>query len=158
MGVITCEKEIALSIPPAKIFKAFVLDGNHLIPKAVPGVIESLSLLEGDGGPGSIKQVNFGEGTGYKYVKERIDVIDKENCIYEYTMIEGDVLGSEFEKVSNVVKFEASPDGGSICKGSSKYYTIGDIKVNEEEIDAFKEKQMGLFKAIEAYLLANPDA
>lgn len=91
-------------------------------------------------------------------MKERIDVIDKENCIYEYTMIEGDVLGSEFEKVSNVVKFEASPDGGSICKGSSKYYTIGDVKVNEEEIDGFKEKQMGLFKAIEAYLLANPDA
>jgi hypothetical protein len=28
----------------------------------VPGVIESLALLEGDGGPGSIKQVNFGEG------------------------------------------------------------------------------------------------
>ncbi|OMP14014.1 hypothetical protein COLO4_00427 [Corchorus olitorius] len=54
-------------------------------------------------------------------------------------------------------KFVASPDGGSICKSTSKYFTIGDIEIKEEEIKAGKEKALGLYKAVEAYLLANPD-
>lgn len=61
-GVITHESEVTTTIPPAKLFKAFVLDGGDIIPKAVPQAIESLVNLEGDGGPGTIKQVNFGEG------------------------------------------------------------------------------------------------
>ncbi|MBA0710652.1 hypothetical protein Golax_009924, partial [Gossypium laxum] len=55
-------------------------------------------------------------------------------------------------------KLEASPDGGSICKTSSKYYTIGEFELKEEGIEMGKEKALGMFKAIEAYLLANPDA
>lgn len=86
-------------------------------------------------------------------------MLDTENFAYTYTMIEGDVLMNKFEKISNEVKFEATPDGGSICKYNSKYYTIGDAdQINQEEIKSYKEKLMGVVKAIEAYLLANPSA
>ncbi|XP_007035695.2 PREDICTED: major allergen Pru ar 1 [Theobroma cacao] len=158
MGVVTYEMEVATTIPPAKMFKAFVLDSDNLIPKILPLAIKSVVTLEGDGGAGTIKQVNFGEGSQFKYTKQRIDVIDQENFTCCFTVIEGDALMDTLEKISNEIKFEAASDGGSVCKSSSSYYTIGDINIKEEEIKAGKEKASGMFKAIEAYLLANPDA
>ena len=62
MGVITYDMEITSSIPPARMFKAFVLDGDNLIPKILPQAIKSVELIEGDGGVGSVKLITFGEG------------------------------------------------------------------------------------------------
>ncbi|GKU85382.1 hypothetical protein SLEP1_g61 [Rubroshorea leprosula] len=158
MGVFTYEMEVTTAMPPAKMFKAFVLDADHLIPKIVPQAIKDVELVEGNGGPGSIKKITFGEGSQFKYVKHKIDGIDKENFTYSYSVIEGDALMNTLEKICYETKFVAAPDGGSICKSSSKYYTIGDIEIKEEDIKAGKEKALGLFKAVEAYLSANPDA
>ncbi|XP_021290913.1 major allergen Pru av 1-like [Herrania umbratica] len=158
MGVVTYEMEVATSIPPAKMFKAFVLDADNLIPKVVPQAIKSSELLEGDGGPGSIKKITFGEGSQFKYVKHKIEGIDKENFSYSYSVIEGDALMNTLEKISYETKFVAGPDGGSVCKSTSKYYTIGDIEIKEEQIKAGKARALGMYKAVEAYLLANPDA
>ncbi|GLU08442.1 hypothetical protein SLE2022_253550 [Rubroshorea leprosula] len=158
MGVVTYEMEVATAIPPAKMFKAFVLDSDNLIPKILPQAIKSVVILEGDGGAGTIKQVNFGEGSQFKSVKHRIDGIDLEKFAYSYTVVEGDALMNTLEKISNKIEFEASPNGGSVCKSSSTYHTIGDIEIKEEHIKAGKEKAMGMFKAVEAHLLANPDA
>ena len=93
----------------------------------------------------------------FKFMKHRIDALDKENFTFGYSVIEGDALLSTLEKISNEIKFEVSPDGGCICKSTSKYYTIGDIEIKEEQIKAGKEKAMGMFKAVESYLLDNPD-
>lgn len=93
-----------------------------------------------------------------QYVKERTDVIDKENMKYAYTMIEGSPLKNTFDRICNEFMFEKSPDGGSICKSTSKYYTVDNVAVKEDELKAAKEKYIGLFKAIEAHLLANPHA
>ena len=90
-------------------------------------------------------------------MKHRIDSLDKENFAFGYSVIEGDALMSTLEKIANEIKFESSPDGGCICKSTSKYYTIGEIEIKEEQIKAGKEKGMGMFKAVESYLLANPD-
>lgn len=62
MGVFTYESEIVTAIPPAKMFQALVLDGDKLIPKIVPKAIKSVEIIEGDGGPGSIKKLTFGDG------------------------------------------------------------------------------------------------
>lgn len=97
-------------------------------------------------------------GSHFKYVKHRVDGIDKENLSFSYSLIEGDALSDKLEKISNEVKFEPSADGGTICKNVSKYYTIGEFEIKEEDIKAGKERAMGMFKAVEAYLLANPDA
>nr|CAD33532.1 pathogenesis-related protein PR10A [Datisca glomerata] len=158
MGVFTYVTDATSVIPPPKVFKAFVLDADQLIPKIVPQAIKGTGIIEGDGGPGSIKKITFGEGSEYKYMKHRIDVLDKENFIYSYTIIEGDAIGDKIEKVENEVKIEASPTGGSILKSTSKYYTKDDYELKEDEIKAGKEKALGLFKAIESYLLANPNA
>ena len=62
MGVFTYETEFSSTIPPARLFKAFVLDGDNLIPKIAPQAIQQVEILEGDGGAGTIKKVIFGEG------------------------------------------------------------------------------------------------
>ncbi|KAA8527410.1 hypothetical protein F0562_034875 [Nyssa sinensis] len=135
MGVITFDMEITCSIPPAKMFKAFVLDADNLIPKILPQAINHL-----------------------KCVKHRVDVIDKENFRYHYSIIEGDALMGILESISYEIKIEATADGGSICKNTSKYHTKGDGHITEEHIKSGKEKASGMFKAVEAYLLANPHA
>ncbi|XWS14141.1 hypothetical protein CRYUN_Cryun36dG0098000 [Craigia yunnanensis] len=158
MGVFTYEAEIVTAIPPAKLFQAFVLDGDKLIPKIVPKAFKSVEIIEGDGGPGSIKKITFGDGSQFNYVKHKVEAVDKDSFTYSYSVIEGDALMNTLEKITYETKLESSPEGGSICKSISKYYTIGNFEIKEEEIKAGKDKALGLFKAIEAYLLANPDA
>ena len=47
---------------PSRIFKALILDGDNLVPKLLPQIIKSIEIVEGDGGAGTIKQMNFAEG------------------------------------------------------------------------------------------------
>ncbi|XP_039157240.1 major allergen Pru av 1-like [Eucalyptus grandis] len=91
-------------------------------------------------------------------MKHKVEALDKENFTYSYSIIEGDALGTTFEKISYGVKITTSAEGGSVCKSTSKYFTIGEADITEEKIKAGKEKASAMFKAIEAYLLANPDA
>ncbi|KAF7146367.1 hypothetical protein RHSIM_Rhsim04G0231400 [Rhododendron simsii] len=156
MGVITYDMEVSSSIPPSRMFKAFVLDADTLIPKILPQAIKSVETLEGDGGAGTIKLITL--GSAYKSVKQRVDAIDKENFTYSYSVIEGDALMGIFDSISYHIKIVASADGGSICKNRSIYQTKGDAQVTEEEIKSGKEKASAMFKAIEAYLVANPEA
>jgi hypothetical protein len=62
MGVFTYESETTTVITSARLFKAFVLDADNLIPKVAPQAIKSSEIIEGNGGPGTIKKITFGEG------------------------------------------------------------------------------------------------
>ncbi|MBA0710644.1 hypothetical protein Golax_009920 [Gossypium laxum] len=157
MGVFTYESEVITAIPPAKMFKACIVDGDTLIPKIVPQAFKTVEYIEGNGEPGSIKKVTFGEGSQFNYMKEKVEALDKDKLVYRYSVIERDALMNKLEKITYETKLEASPGGGSICKTSSKYYTIGDFEITEEGIKAGKEKALQIFKVVEAYLLANPD-
>ncbi|KAH7842375.1 hypothetical protein Vadar_004581 [Vaccinium darrowii] len=138
------------------MFTALIVDSKNLIPKLLPQFIKSVEVVEGDGGAGSIEQVNFSEASHFKYVKHRIDELDKENFVCKYTMIEGDPLGDKLESIAYDVRFEAASDGGCICKMTSKYNTIGEVEVKEEEIKSGKDSAMGIYRVVEAYLLENP--
>ncbi|XP_057475518.1 major allergen Pru ar 1-like [Actinidia eriantha] len=156
MGAITYDIEIPSSISAAKMFKALALDGNTIIPKALPHAITSVQTLEGDGGVGTIKLTTFGEGSVHKSVKHRTDGLDKENFTYSYSIIEGGALDI-FESISYHIKIVATPDGGCICKNRSIYQPKCDAQVSEEKIKAGKKRASNIFKKVEAYLLANPD-
>ncbi|KAI3469329.1 hypothetical protein Pfo_025992 [Paulownia fortunei] len=159
MGVITYDQEVTSSIPPARLFKAFILDADNLIPKVLPQAFKSFEILEGDGGVGTVKLITFGEGSQFKSAKHRIDGIDEENHIFKYSVIEGDALGEVLESISYVVKIEAGPDGGSVCKTTSTYHTKGDKHhITEDKIKEGKEKAKAIFKAVEAHLHAHPHA
>ncbi|GFZ13946.1 hypothetical protein Acr_24g0001360 [Actinidia rufa] len=135
MGVITYDMEVSSPIPAGKMYKAFVLDSDNLIPKVLPHAITS---------------------SVHKSLKHRVDALDKENLTYSYTIIEGGAL-DVCESISYHIKIVPSPDGGSICKNRSIYHTKGDSTISEEDIKAGKEKASGIFKKVEAYLLEHPD-
>ncbi|KAK9933872.1 hypothetical protein M0R45_021045 [Rubus argutus] len=156
MGVTSISQEFLCPIAPSRMFKALIIDSKNLIPKLLPQFIASVEVTQGDGGAGSIEQVNFTEGSHFKYVKHRIDELDQDNFVCKYTMIEGDALGDKLESIAYEVKFEAASDGSSICKMTSNYNTIGEFEVKEEEIIAGKNSAMGIYKVVEAYLLENP--
>ncbi|KAA8549684.1 hypothetical protein F0562_001298 [Nyssa sinensis] len=97
-------------------------------------------------------------GGNFNYMKHRIDELNEKTYTYTYTLIEGDALMDKLEKICFEVKLEGSPNGGTISKMTSKYYTKDDFVLTEEEIKAGKDKVFGMYKVVEAYLLQNPDA
>ncbi|KAL6293069.1 hypothetical protein ACE6H2_001211 [Prunus campanulata] len=103
-------------------------------------------------------KVNYISGSHYSYMKHQIDGLDKDNFAYSYSLVEGGALSDKVEKITYEIKFVASADGGSIIKSTSNYHTTGDFEIKEEDVKGGKEKATGLFKLIENYLVANPDA
>ncbi|PON88218.1 Bet v I type allergen [Trema orientale] len=157
MGVTSLNQEFPCPIAPARMFKALIVDSNKVIPKLLPQFIASVDVLQGNGGPGTIEQVNFTEASPFKFVKHRLDELDQDNFFCKYSMIEGDPLGDKLESIDYEVKFEAAADGGCVCKMTSKYNAIGDSAVNEEQIKEGKENALAIYKVVESYLLQNPD-
>ncbi|KAA8527665.1 hypothetical protein F0562_035466 [Nyssa sinensis] len=101
---------------------------------------------------------NNASGGNFSYMKHYIDELNEKRYTYKYTLIEGDALMDKLEKISFEVKLEAAPNGGTISKMTSKYYPKGDFVLTEDEIKAGKEKALGMYKVVEAYLQENPDA
>lgn len=62
MGIITFTEEFSSPVPAGRLFKAFVLDFDNLLPKLMPQAFKSIETIKGDGGPGTIKKLNFTEG------------------------------------------------------------------------------------------------
>lgn len=62
MGAFTFESENTSVIPPARLFKALIVDADNLIPKILPQAIKSTETVSGNGGPGTTKKVHFGKG------------------------------------------------------------------------------------------------
>ncbi|KAE8730946.1 Major pollen allergen Bet v 1-M/N [Hibiscus syriacus] len=158
MGIFNYEYEVITAIPPAKIFKACILDGQNLIPKIVPDqAFKSVEFIQGNGEPGTVKKITFAEGSRFDYMVEEVEALDKDELVYCYSVIEGGVLMNKLEKITYESVFEASPDGGSVCKIRCMYHTIGDFEITEEGTKAGKKKALEILKAVEAYLLDNPD-
>lgn len=93
------------------------------------------------------------------HVKHKVDALDEEKMVYAYTLIEGgEVAIEKIESISYEMKFESSPNGGCIGNNTSKYHIKEGFEIKEDDIKDGKEKAFGVFKAIEAFLLENPNA
>ncbi|KAF7813545.1 class-10 pathogenesis-related protein 1-like [Senna tora] len=144
MGVFTFNEESISAIAPARLFKALVFDGHVLIPKIINEI--QCENIEGNGGPGELH-----------YLMHKVEAIDKDNFVYEYSVVESDTFPATLEKISVQTKMVAAPSGGTVVKVTINYVTKGDAKPSEEQHKIGKARGEGLFKAIEGYLLANPD-
>ncbi|RWR76477.1 pathogenesis-related protein 1-like protein [Cinnamomum micranthum f. kanehirae] len=156
-GSFTEEKESVL--PPSRLWKAGIRDALNLLPKIMPEVIASYQLLQGDGGVGSIRQLNFTLAfEAFTYVKDRVDIMDDEKHVFKYTVIEGGEIGNKLKSYSSEIQFQATSSGGCLSKMTVEYDTINDSLLPEEEVTKMMEGIMWMGKAMEAYLQANPDA
>jgi hypothetical protein len=61
MGVFSFEEETTSIAAPARLYKALVTDADIITPKVID-VIKSIEIVEGNGGPGTIKKLTFVEG------------------------------------------------------------------------------------------------
>ncbi|RWR76481.1 pathogenesis-related protein 1-like protein [Cinnamomum micranthum f. kanehirae] len=156
-GSFTEEKESVL--PPSRLWKAGIRDVLNLLPKIMPKVIASAQLLQGDGGVGSIRQLNFTLAfEAFTYVKDRVDIMDDEKHVFKYTVFEGGVIGNKLKSYSSEIQFQATSSGDYLSKMTVDYDTINNNFLPEEEVAKMKEGIMGMGKAMEAYIQANLDA
>ncbi|XP_030474605.2 major strawberry allergen Fra a 1-3-like [Syzygium oleosum] len=156
MGVVTYSQDFTSTVAPSRMFKALVLDSHNVIPKIVPGGIKNIEFIEGNGGVGSIKQTNFGESSHIKYTKHKIDALNVDNFYCKYTLIESDIKFDKIDCVVYEVKFVAA-GGGCVCKMTSEYHVKEGCELKEDDIKQGKDRAVGLYKAVEEYLVANPD-
>lgn len=144
------------SISPARLFKALCLDNHNCLPKVQPQVVKSMEFVEGDvTSVGCVKQVNFGEGVPFKYVKSKVEELDVEKCYVKYTYFEGDILRENVEYVVYEAKAEPS-DAGSHCTLIGHFHTKGDAVLTEEDIKLAKQGMNKTYEVVEEYLLSNP--
>ncbi|KAK2645186.1 hypothetical protein Ddye_020381 [Dipteronia dyeriana] len=154
MSALTFTEELIFPVAAGKLFKAVVFDSDNLFPKLIPEIYRRIEIIEGDGGPGSIKKAEFSEGAEFKYLKKRIDALDEEKLTYGYTVIEGDVLMDNVESIAYEVKFEATPDGeGCKCTYVSKYTLKPGAEISEKQLKDGKAKLAAMRKAMEVHLL-----
>ncbi|RZC93983.1 hypothetical protein C5167_016676 [Papaver somniferum] len=79
MACITFDETLHCTVSAHIMFHAMFLDAHNLMPKVMPHAVKSVDFVSGDGGFGSIQQVNFFQGSPAKYVKNRLDSKGKDN-------------------------------------------------------------------------------
>ena len=90
-----------------------------------------------------------------KFVLHKVEAIDEANLGYSYSIVGGAALPDSAEKITIDTKLSDGPNGGSLIKLTITHHSKGDAPPSEDELKAGKAKSEGLFKAVEAYLLAN---
>ncbi|XP_078180380.1 pathogenesis-related protein 1-like [Carex rostrata] len=148
--------EVESSIPAPRLFKAAIMDWHNLAPKLSPDKVVSAIPVEGEGGVGSIRQFNFAPGMPFSHVKERLDFIDVEKFEVKSSLIEGGGIGTHVESASSHTIF-VPKDGGCVVKVVGSYKPVPGANA-DEEAERVKASFIGIIKAAEAYLVANPDA
>ncbi|GAU33847.1 hypothetical protein TSUD_393550 [Trifolium subterraneum] len=156
MGVFAFEDDFVSTIAPPKLYKALAKDADVIVPKVIP-VIQGVEIVEGNGGPGTIKKLTAVEDGKTSFILHKVEAVDEANLGYNYSLVGGTGLDESLEKVEFVTSVVAGSDGGSIVKISVKYHTKGDATLSDAVREETKGKGTGLLKAIEGYVLANPD-
>jgi hypothetical protein len=93
----------------------------------------------------------------FNFMKEKLEFLDVGKCECKSTLIEGGGIGVAIETATSHIKVESAADGGSVVKVDSTYKLLPGVEVNDE-VNKAKESVTAIFKAAEAYLIANPDA
>ncbi|GJN31217.1 hypothetical protein PR202_gb19583 [Eleusine coracana subsp. coracana] len=149
--------EIASPVAAPRLFRAAVMDWHTLAPKLAPHVVASAHPVEGDGGIGNVRQFNFTSGLPFGYMKEKLEFLDADKCECKSTLIEGGGIGVAIETATSHIKVESAADEWSLVKVDSTYKLLPGVEV-KDEIAKAKESVTAIFKAAEAFLIANPEA
>ncbi|WJX27770.1 hypothetical protein P8452_16556 [Trifolium repens] len=156
MGVFAFDDDFVSTIAPPKLYKALAKDADEIVPKVIP-VIQPVEIVEGNGGPGTIKKLTVVEDGKTTFILHKVEAVDEANLGYNYSLVGGTGLDESLEKVEFVTSVVAGSDGGSIVKISVKYHTKGDAALSDAVREETKGKGTGLLKAVEGYVLANPN-
>nr|AAC12661.1 pathogenesis-related protein [Sorghum bicolor] len=150
--------EIPSPVAARRLFCAAVTPWHpRSTPKVNSHVVASAHPVEDDGGVGSVRQFNFTSFMPFSFMKERLDFLDVDKCECKNTLVEGGNMRRRIETAASHIKVEPAAGGGSVVKVESTYKLLRGVDAKDEEAKA-KEALTAIFKAAEAYLVANPDA
>nr|ADJ53040.1 pathogenesis-related protein 10 [Pinus pinaster] len=153
----TAITEEVSQVEARRLWNASVKDSHNLFPKVLPELVASVTLIQGDGGVGSIRQINFTPAhKDFSFVKERVDEIDDEKMVLKYTNIEGGVLGKKLSAAKFEVKFVPRKEGGCVASWICNYETLPGAQLEESKAKEIKENSIAMLKKFEQYLLSNP--
>nr|ABK22883.1 unknown [Picea sitchensis] len=154
----TATTEDLCEVEARRLWNAMVKDGHNLFPKIFPEFFSSVTFLQGDGGVGTIKQLNFTPANkDFSYAKERVDEMDEEKMVFKYTTIEGGLLGKNLSALNFELKFVPRKEGGCVVSWICNYETLPGAQLDEGKAQEMKEQSNAMFKKIEQYLLSNPN-
>lgn len=84
--------------------------------------------------------------------------MDNENYVFKYSIAEGGILGFKVSSYVAEVTFTSASDGGCLAKLKIEYESLGENLLSEEDVGNIKQGILTMVKAVEMFLLANPDA
>ncbi|KAI4338527.1 hypothetical protein MLD38_023574 [Melastoma candidum] len=158
MGVTVLHQTFKSKVTPERMFRALILDSHSLCPKLMFSSVRDIVFVQGQGEVGSVKQINFTEASPLRYLRHRIDAMDEDRYMCKYTLIESDPALDNLEYVTYEVKFERYGLTGCVCKLTSEYVAKEGVEIKEEDIEHGKDRAIGMYEVIEAYLMAHPHA
>ncbi|KAJ3699801.1 hypothetical protein LUZ61_003506 [Rhynchospora tenuis] len=152
----TMISEITTVIPASRLFKAAIIDWHNLAPKIAADKVVSAQTVEGDGGIGSVRQLNFGPAMPFSFEQRRLEFEDVKNCEIKSSVVAGGGLGVFFDSATYHIKIEPSGTG-SLARMVLTFTPVPGANSAEHE-KLIKGAFFGVMKGCEAFLLANPDA
>lgn len=103
-----------------------------------------------------VKWINI--ETENKAAKHKTEEVDEVNHKFKYSLIDGGILGEDFESISYDIKMElGGAEGGAVITIITTYRPKGDEQHNiQQKIKQSRERTEGFVHVIEAHLHANP--
>jgi hypothetical protein len=90
-------------------------------------------------------------------MKERLDFVDVEKFESKSTLIEGAGIGVWMETATTHIKIKPTDNGGCVVNLEWTYKLLPNVEVKDDQLNLAKDSLAGIFKAAEAYLIANPE-
>ncbi|KAH9313014.1 hypothetical protein KI387_028049, partial [Taxus chinensis] len=135
--------EVIASVAPKRLWMALAKDSAHFLPKALPNIYSSASIIEGDGGVGSIKKFNLTDANkDLRYDKERVEEINEEELLYRCTALgRGGLIDEKLKKAKFEMKFNPmTVDGDEVCLllWTAEFETFSDSPPSEAKIQMLR--------------------
>ncbi|KAK8960564.1 hypothetical protein KSP40_PGU008357 [Platanthera guangdongensis] len=116
-----------------RVWKAGVLDSHNLIPKLLPDFIASARSSKATASR-HCQKLTFSDAVKeFRFVKDRVEVIDHEKFTVKQAVIEGGMIGKRLRSYSYEMKFEVGSNGGTVGKIRLEYDTQDDTLLGAEE-------------------------
>ncbi|OWM88118.1 major strawberry allergen Fra a 1.06-like [Punica granatum] len=159
MQVACTYQEFVIPISRERAFKGMAVDVHNLVVKAAPHIMKSVKTIHGDGGPGTIRECTYTKESGCSAIVGtlRVDILDAKNFVYRHTITDGDAYRMMYSVIVEM-RYEALGHDKCICKMSTEHHPKEGITYKEEDIEKGNRTMMALYKAMQDYLVANPNA
>ncbi|KAK1627556.1 hypothetical protein QYE76_001871 [Lolium multiflorum] len=151
-------EECSLAVSADRMWK--VTCSSDALLKACAGLIDAVNV-EGDGGPGTVNTLTLSAAaaaaSGGGLMKGRVVACDDAARVLRNEVLEGGRVKGQLKSLVNEVKLEAAGDGACVAKLTMEYERLdGGGALAPEDQAELVGGYLGMFKTVEAYLVANP--